>query len=488
MSIIILAQFLKDIINSTMFHKKHSVYAVYRLQDTSNNLPFEEVAFGSGTQWEKRITRDSKVNVEDIIWDSHAEVIANQSFRRYLISQMKNLISGTKESIFEYDRSSPSSTNTVRSSPSPCLKLRSNFRIHLYISKVPCGGAANCLNPGRSATEGTPNSTDGTPNSTESTPHSPEGTPHSTDGTPNSTESTPNSTESTPNSTESTPNSTEGTPHSTDGTPHHSSDGTPNSTEGTPNSPEGTPNSTDGTPIWGKKEGCVMEQEYSVRYVIKSCTDKIASWIKGGVQGAILHPYIGRIQIDTITIFSENKFPRKHGDARAELLKYANSDTKTKIIFTSHNRNAQVSRKKSSEHPGHGFQSINWWKEDEENVHANSDTKIKIIFTSQNRNAQVSRKKISELPGHRFLSINWWKEEENIHVFDTRHINDLQHDPSRICMSKMCEALCDCLCLNTNIDTSRHDYIKTNGLIDILLDFDKFDIVSANQSQTHIQI
>eukprot|EP00731_Ephydatia_muelleri_P004166 Em0002g342a len=171
-----LAHFLKDIINSTMFHKKYSVYAVYRLEDTSKpkDLPFEEVAFGSGTQWEKRITRDSKVNLEDIIWDSHAEVIANQSFRRYLISQMKNLISGTKESIFEYDRSSSSSTNTVPSSPLPCLKLRSNFRIHLYISKVPCGGAAHCL---RSATDGTPISTEGTPISTE-------GTPNSTDGTP----------------------------------------------------------------------------------------------------------------------------------------------------------------------------------------------------------------------------------------------------------------------------------------------------------------
>ena len=351
-----------------MFHKKYSVYAVYRLEDTSKpkDLPFEEVAFGSGTQWEKRITRDSKVNLEDIIWDSHAEVIANQSFRRYLISQMKNLISGTKESIFEYDRSSSSSTNTVPSSPLPCLKLRSNFRIHLYISKVPCGGAAHCL---RSAT-----------------------------------------------------------------------DGTPISTEGTPISTEGTPNSTDGTPIWGKKEGCVMEQEHSVRYVIKSCTDKIASWIKCGVQGTALYPYIGRIQIDTITIFSENRFPRQYEDACAELLKYANSDTKTIIIFT-----------------------------------------------SQNRNAQLSQRRISELPGHRFLSINWWKEdEENIHVIDTRRINNLQHDPSRICMSKMCEALYDCLGLNTTIDTSRHD--NSNGLVDILRDFDKLEIVSANQSQTHIQI
>ncbi|KAL5506491.1 hypothetical protein EMCRGX_G008146 [Ephydatia muelleri] len=210
--IFILAQFLKDIINSTMFHKKHSVYAVYRLQDTSNDLPFEEVAFGSGTQWEKRITKDSKVNLEDIIWDSHAEVIANQSFRRYLVSQMKNLISGTKQSIFEYDRSSSSSTNTVWSSPLPCLKLRFNFRIHLYISKVPCGGAAHCLNPGRSATDGTTISTEGTPISTEGTPISTEGTPISTEGTPISTEGTPISTEGTPISTEGTPNSTDDTP------------------------------------------------------------------------------------------------------------------------------------------------------------------------------------------------------------------------------------------------------------------------------------
>ena len=59
------------------------------------------------------------------------------------------------------------------------------------------------------------------------------------------------------------------------------------------------------------------------------------TWIKCGVQGAILHPYIGRIQI---TIFSENDLSKQYEVARAEFLK---SDTKTDVIFTSQNWNAQ---------------------------------------------------------------------------------------------------------------------------------------------------
>ena len=339
-----------------MFHWKHSVFAVYLLEDTSKpkDLEFEVVAFGSGTQWEKRITKDSKVKLEDIIWDSHAEVIANQSFRRYLISQMKKVYNSdtkeSKESIFEYDHSSSSSTNTVPSSPSPCLKLRSNFRIHLYISKVPCGVAAHCLNAEKYTSA-----------------------------------------------------------------------------------------------IWGQKCGEIKEQEHSTCYVIKSCTDKIASWINGGVQGAILHPYIGKIQIDTITIFSENHFSEEFEvNARAELLKYANTDTETKIIFTRQNRNVEVLPNKS------------------------------LVLAKHPCNT-----------GHGVLSINWWKDEEVDH-FDTRRINDLKHDPSRICMSKMYEALYDCLGLNISIDKSRHaiNNIKTNGLGDILSDFDKLEIKSANQSQT----
>ena len=117
----------KDDMKSFFVNK--TVVAAFIIEDITKGS-FELVAFGSGTKWESKITSGRMKlpvgsNVGDIIWDYHAEIIARRSFKRYLIRQLQN---GGANSIFDDRR-----------------KLRADVRIHFYTSRVPCGGAAQCL-------------------------------------------------------------------------------------------------------------------------------------------------------------------------------------------------------------------------------------------------------------------------------------------------------------------------------------------------------
>ena len=111
------------------FFVSKTVVAAFIIEDITKGT-FELVAFGSGTKWESKITSGRMTlpvgsNVGDIIWDYHAEIIARRSFKRYLTRQLQN---DSANSIFDDRR-----------------KLRADVRIHFYTSRVPCGGAAQCL-------------------------------------------------------------------------------------------------------------------------------------------------------------------------------------------------------------------------------------------------------------------------------------------------------------------------------------------------------
>ena len=132
--------FMEHFINSKqiIFGKK-SVFAAYLLEDRnkSDRDRFEVVAFGSGTKWEKKIECSSLMKLDQFTYDFHAEAIANQSFNRYLINEMKKSCN-KEESVFEFH-------------PPPLVQghryfnLQPNVRFHFVCSKVPCGGAAKSL-------------------------------------------------------------------------------------------------------------------------------------------------------------------------------------------------------------------------------------------------------------------------------------------------------------------------------------------------------
>lgn len=107
----------------------------------------EVVALGTGTKCIGRSRRSSK---GDVVNDSHAEIIARRALLRYFYSEIESLTEFEKKCRCTSGRI-PVEEDDVPSSLS-CLekigfgqkkfKLRQGWKLHLYISQLPCGEAS----------------------------------------------------------------------------------------------------------------------------------------------------------------------------------------------------------------------------------------------------------------------------------------------------------------------------------------------------------
>ena len=104
------------------------------IQSDEGTSGYQVVSFGSGTRC---ITGDKMSLRGDVVNDSHAEVVARRGLVRYLYQQLHlfHQDGGTRESIFE-PTAPQSNTNP------PLVKVKSQYKFHLYISTAPCGDGA----------------------------------------------------------------------------------------------------------------------------------------------------------------------------------------------------------------------------------------------------------------------------------------------------------------------------------------------------------
>ncbi|KAL3536836.1 hypothetical protein ACH5RR_000202 [Cinchona calisaya] len=107
----------------------------------------EVVALGTGTKCIGRSRRSSK---GDVVNDSHAEIIARRALLRYFYSEIESLTE-FHDKCRDTSGGVPAEEDDV-ASPLSCLekigfghkkfKLRQGWKLHLYISQLPCGEAS----------------------------------------------------------------------------------------------------------------------------------------------------------------------------------------------------------------------------------------------------------------------------------------------------------------------------------------------------------
>ncbi|OMO78724.1 Adenosine deaminase/editase, partial [Corchorus capsularis] len=127
-----------------------TVLAAFLLSSPSQEL--EVVSLGTGT---KCIGRSRLSNGGEIVNDSHAEIIARRALLRFFYAEIQRINGnlnkqgpthetrllqavGLETSVFQWDLDG---SGDVR------YKLRSGWKLHLYISQLPCGGASLNLGP-----------------------------------------------------------------------------------------------------------------------------------------------------------------------------------------------------------------------------------------------------------------------------------------------------------------------------------------------------
>lgn len=96
----------------------------------SNGMP-ECVAIGTGLKCLNPSTSKSSGNREDVIFDSHAEIICKRNFQRYLISQLYNLKLNKNSILKYYDNQKTIGIDLDQ------------FSVIMYISQAPCGDSSN---------------------------------------------------------------------------------------------------------------------------------------------------------------------------------------------------------------------------------------------------------------------------------------------------------------------------------------------------------
>lgn len=95
------------------------------------------IALGTGT---KCIGRSKLTHSGNIVNDSHAEIIARRALLRFFYAEIQclNDNNGFQNSIFESE---------LDGSGGIKYKIRAGWKLHLYISQLPCGDASLCLVP-----------------------------------------------------------------------------------------------------------------------------------------------------------------------------------------------------------------------------------------------------------------------------------------------------------------------------------------------------
>ncbi|XVE77110.1 hypothetical protein DITRI_Ditri13aG0035700 [Diplodiscus trichospermus] len=132
-----------------------TVLAAFLLSSPSPCQELEVVALGTGT---KCIGRSRLSHRGDIVNDSHAEIIARRSLLRFFYAEIQYLkdnlnkqeqietrqleAGGLKNSVFQLDSDGSGEVKYT---------LRDGWKLHLYISQLPCGNAS--LNPAPSSTD-----------------------------------------------------------------------------------------------------------------------------------------------------------------------------------------------------------------------------------------------------------------------------------------------------------------------------------------------
>lgn len=112
-----------------------TVLSAFLLSSPSQDT--EVIALGTGT---KCIGRSKLTHSGNIVNDSHAEIIARRALLRFFYAEIQclNDNNGFQNSIFESE---------LDGSGGIKYKIRAGWKLHLYISQLPCGDASLCLVP-----------------------------------------------------------------------------------------------------------------------------------------------------------------------------------------------------------------------------------------------------------------------------------------------------------------------------------------------------
>ncbi|MBA0717716.1 hypothetical protein Golax_005508 [Gossypium laxum] len=112
-----------------------TVLAAFLLSSPSQDT--EVIALGTGT---KCIGRSKLTHSGNIVNDSHAEIIARRALLRFFYAEIQclNDNNGFQNSIFESE---------LDGSGGIKYKIRAGWKLHLYISQLPCGDASLSLVP-----------------------------------------------------------------------------------------------------------------------------------------------------------------------------------------------------------------------------------------------------------------------------------------------------------------------------------------------------
>ncbi|KAB1998877.1 hypothetical protein ES319_D12G120600v1 [Gossypium barbadense] len=119
-----------------------TVLAAFLLSSPSQDT--EVIALGTGT---KCIGRSKLTHSGNIVNDSHAEIIARRALLRFFYAEIQclNDNNGFQNSIFESE---------LDGSGGIKYKIRAAWKLHLYISQLPCGDASLSLVPSSIAEHG----------------------------------------------------------------------------------------------------------------------------------------------------------------------------------------------------------------------------------------------------------------------------------------------------------------------------------------------
>ncbi|PPS02658.1 hypothetical protein GOBAR_AA18013 [Gossypium barbadense] len=119
-----------------------TVLSAFLLSSPSQDT--EVIALGTGT---KCIGRSKLTHSGNIVNDSHAEIIARRALLRFFYAEIQclNDNNGFQNSIFESE---------LDGSGGIKYKIRAGWKLHLYISQLPCGDASLSLVPSSIAEHG----------------------------------------------------------------------------------------------------------------------------------------------------------------------------------------------------------------------------------------------------------------------------------------------------------------------------------------------
>ena len=118
---------------STIPQPGRKVIACFILEDAVSNNELIVISFGTGT----RCVNGEHLSMKgDVINDSHAEVLARRGLVRYLYDELHNFYTN-KDTIFERNEDENNETKS-----SILLRIKKQYRFHLYISTAPCGDGA----------------------------------------------------------------------------------------------------------------------------------------------------------------------------------------------------------------------------------------------------------------------------------------------------------------------------------------------------------